>query len=70
MPGQRARSGVGKYNAESPKQGSKRFNFIMKTTHFAYLGILFIYELPHPAGGSESSDQWNPVAPCAHCPLH
>ena len=26
MPGRRAGSGVGKYNAKSPKQGSKRFN--------------------------------------------
>ena len=26
MPGRRAGSGNGKYNAESPKQGSKRFN--------------------------------------------
>ena len=33
---------VGKYNVESLKQGSKRFNSIKKTIHFAYLGILFI----------------------------
>ena len=31
------------YNAESPKQGSKRFNHITKTIHFAHLVILFIY---------------------------
>ena len=39
MSGRRAGSGVGKYNAESPKQGSKRFNSITKTIHFAHLGI-------------------------------
>ena len=37
------RSGVGKYNAESSKQDSKRFNLITKTSHFSHLGILFIY---------------------------
>ena len=42
MPGPRAGSGVGKYNAESPTQGSKRFNFITKTSHFAHLGILYL----------------------------
>ena len=31
------------YNVESPKQDSKQFNFITKTTHFASLVILFIY---------------------------
>ena len=37
------------YNAESPKQGNKRFNSITKTIHFAPLGILFnIYLCPHP----------------------
>ena len=45
MPGRRAGSGVGKCNAESPKQGSKRFKFIMKTIHCAHLGVLFIYDL-------------------------
>ena len=30
MPGGRAGSGVGKYNAESPQLGNKRFNSIMK----------------------------------------
>ena len=44
MTGRRAGSGVGKYNAESSKQGSKRFNSITKTIHFAHLGILFIYD--------------------------
>ena len=39
MLGRRAASGVGKYNAESPKQGSKRFNSITKTIHFAHLVI-------------------------------
>ena len=43
MTGRRAGSGVGKYNAESSKQGSKRFNSITKTIHFAHLGILLIY---------------------------
>ena len=33
----------GKYDAESPKQGSKRFNSITKKIHFAHLGILIIY---------------------------
>ena len=36
-------SGVGKYNAAIPKQGSKSFNFISKTIHLAHLGVLFIY---------------------------
>ena len=44
-----AGSGVGKYNAESPKQCSKMFNCIMKTTRFALLGILFIYDI-NPQG--------------------
>ena len=35
----------GKFNAESPKQGSKRLNSITKTIHFAHLGLLFIYAL-------------------------
>ena len=43
MPGRWAGSGVDKHNAESPEQGSKRFNSITKTIHFAHLGILFIY---------------------------
>ena len=37
MPGRLPGSGVGKHNAKSTKQGSKRFNSI------AHLGILFIY---------------------------
>ena len=45
MLGWRAGSGVGKYNAEVLKQGSKRFNSITQTIHFAHLGILFIYAL-------------------------
>ena len=44
MLGWRAGSDVGKYNAESPKQGSKMFNSIIKTIHFAQPGILFIYD--------------------------
>ena len=43
MLGWRTWSGVGKYKAESPKQGIKRFNYITKTIHFADLVILFIY---------------------------
>ena len=43
MPFRREGSGVGKYKAKRPKQGSKRFNFITRTIHFAHLGILFIY---------------------------
>ena len=43
MPFRREGSAVGKYNAKSLKQGSKRFNFITRTIHFAHLGILFIY---------------------------
>ena len=44
MPDRRAGS-VGKYNAESPKQDSRRFNSITMTIHFAHLGILFIYDM-------------------------
>ena len=36
---------AGKYNIASQKQGSKRFNSITKTIHFAHLGIFFIYAL-------------------------
>ena len=43
LPGWRAKSGVGNYNDQSPKQGSIRFNSLTKTIHFAHLGILFIY---------------------------
>ena len=43
MPGRRAGSGVGKYNAKSPKQGSKRFNSNTKMFLFAHLVILFLY---------------------------
>ena len=31
-----------KYNAESPKQGSKRFNSIVKTINIADLGIIYL----------------------------
>ena len=30
------------YNAGSPKQGRKRFNSIVKTTHFSYLLIIYL----------------------------
>ena len=43
MLGRQAGSGVGQYNAKSPKQDSKVFNSITKTIQFAHLGILFIY---------------------------
>ena len=39
--GQQNGSGGGKYNAGSPKQGSKRFNSITKTIHFAHLGTVY-----------------------------
>ena len=32
-----------KYNAESPKQGSGRFNYIVKTKHIADLGIVCLW---------------------------
>ena len=47
MPGRRAGLGVGKYNAESLKQGSKRFNSILQTIHFAHLGIIFYYSMQY-----------------------
>ena len=50
----RAGSGVGKYNAKTPKQDSKRFNFITKTIHFAHLGILFIYGPQDPQASNIS----------------
>ena len=31
-----------KYNAKSPKQGSKRFNSIVKTKYIADLGIIYL----------------------------
>ena len=43
MSGRDAELGVGQYIAESPKQGSKKFNSITKAIHFAHLVILFIY---------------------------
>ena len=53
MRGRRTGSGDGKCIAESPKQNSKRFNFITKTIHFAHLVVLFIYE----DGGREEKDE-------------
>ena len=32
-----------KYNAASPKQGSKRFNYILKTISIADLGIIYLW---------------------------
>ena len=37
MPGQRTGSDASNYNAERPNQGSKRFDYIKKTIHFAHL---------------------------------
>ena len=60
MPDRRAGS-VGKYNAESPKQDSRRFNSITMTIHFAHLGILFIYE------GGELEDPEGSGGCCGSC---
>ena len=38
MPGRRAGSNVDKYNAEGPKQGSKRLNSITLGKLFIYMG--------------------------------
>ena len=38
-----AKSGAEKYNTESPRQSSERFNSNSETIHFANLGILFVY---------------------------
>ena len=32
------------YNAESPKQGRKRFNYIVKTINIADLGIIYLMD--------------------------
>ena len=38
---------MGKSNAESPKQGSKRFNYNAKTKYIADLGIIYLqYAVP------------------------
>ena len=55
MPGRQAGSGVSvRYNADCPKQGSKRFNSITMTIHFAHLGISFIYCVSHQVPQLES----------------
>ena len=41
MSGRDAELGVGQYIAESPKQGSKRYNSITKTIHFAHLVTVY-----------------------------
>ena len=47
MPGRRAGSPtVLQYNAESPKQGKKRFNSIVKTIYFSYPPIIFLFSPP------------------------
>ena len=33
------------YNAESPKQGRKRFNSIVKTMCFSYLPVIYLWYL-------------------------
>ena len=65
MPGQQAGSGVSNYNAESPKQDSKRFNSITKTIHFAHLGILFIYGMQSslPDRHDEASARYSIASP-------
>ena len=45
-PAGRVNVGKYEYKAESPKQGSNRFNFIMKTIHFAHLCILYYLSIP------------------------
>ena len=52
MLSRRAGPGAGKYNAESPKQGSKRFKlyYSTMTIRFARLGIIFIYARNLPKG--------------------
>ena len=45
MPGQRLGhllQYMRKYNAESPKQGNKRFNYIVKTINIANLGMIYL----------------------------
>ena len=41
MSGRDAELNVGQYIAESPKQGSKRYNSITKTIHFAHLVTVY-----------------------------
>ena len=33
---------IREYNAESPKQDRKRFNYFVKTSHFSYLPIIYL----------------------------
>ena len=42
LSGRRAGSVDDKCKAESPKQNSKRFNSITKTTHFSHLCIFYL----------------------------
>ena len=37
---------MGKYNAESPKQGSRRFDSNVKTKYIADLGIVYLWVKP------------------------
>ena len=52
MPGRQAGSPIAvymrKYNAQSQKQGRKRFNYIVKTIHFSYLPIIYLWFKPSP----------------------
>ena len=43
MPDWQAGSCVDKYNAESPKQDSKRFNSITKRIYISDLGIIYLW---------------------------
>ena len=52
---------IRKYNAESPKQGSKRFNSAVKTINIANLGIIYLwlccrYDAPY-GGDSATPDE-------------
>ena len=51
------------YIAESSKQGSKRFNCITQTIHFAYLGILLIYWLHNANSDVNLAETTNLVFP-------
>ena len=46
------------YNAESPNEGTKMFNSIMKKSHFDYLGIFFIYVLYYLAFNTQIHTKW------------
>ena len=45
------------YNAESSIQGRKRFNSIVKTIHFSYLPIIYLWATPTPSICIEKEDR-------------